>query len=482
MSGIPLGCSPLLGPLFATAPMRECWSDRALLQRMLDIEAALARAEARAGVIPKNAVAPIAASCRAARFDIAALGEAAANAGNIAIPLVKALTADVAKRHPQAARFVHWGATSQDIIDTAAVLGLREAAALLDRDLARAVKAFLSLARKHRRTMLPGRTWMQHALPTLFGLKASGYAAALARGRERIASSITQACLLQFGGAAGTLAALHGKGPAVARALGRELDLPVPPAPWHTQSDRVVAAAAAIGVAIGSCAKIARDISLLMQTEIGEAFEPAAPGRGGSSTMPHKRNPASSAQILAAANLAPPLIASLLSGLDHENERGIGGWQAGWVSLPQLLLLASGAFSRTAELAAGLEIVPARMSENLELTRGQVFAEAAQMALGVRLGRMAAHELVAAASKRASAEGRHLREVLAEIPEVMAALSPYQLAQAFEAKNYLGSARGFLDAEIAGVTVMLGRSGVKKARRDREPARQTKRKSRKRTT
>lgn len=447
----------LLGPLFASAKMRAALADTAMLQRMLDVEAALARAEATSGVIPRSAAAPIAAACQAKRFDIAALGKAAGNAGNVAIPLVKALTAAVARRDKQAARYVHWGATSQDIIDTAAVLALREASALLEHDLARAIRGFVSLAKKHRNSVMAGRTWLQQALPTTFGLKAAGYAASLSRARTRMIAAIEDASVLQFGGAAGTLAALGRKGTVVAKALGRKLDLAVPPSPWHAHSDRTANAASAIAIAIGECGKIARDVSLLMQTEVGEAFEPAGAGRGGSSTMPQKRNPTLSAQILAAANLAPGLVSSQLAGLVHEHERGTGGWQANWLALPQLLLIASGAFERTAEIATGLEVDKARMRTNLEISHGLIMAEAVQFALAEKLGKSQAHELVAKASRQALKSGKHLRGALNEIPEVMEILSGKKLAALFDPSNYLGETQKFIGAAIASAARSLRR-------------------------
>ena len=439
----------LLGPLFASAKMRAALSDRAMLQYMLDVEAALARAEAATGVISRRAAAPIAAVCHAKHYDIRSLGIAAAQAGNVAIPLVKALTAEVAKRDKNAARFVHWGVTSQDIIDTASVLALREAASLLDRDLARAVRGFISLAKKHRNSVMAGRTWLQHALPTTFGLKAAEYAASLARARTRMITAVDEACVLQFGGAAGTLAALGKKGAAVAGALGKSLDLKVASAPWHAHSDRIAHAASAIAIAIGECGKIARDVSLMMQTEVGEVFEPAAAGRGGSSTMPQKRNPALSAQILAAANLAPGLVSSLLVGLNHEHERGVGGWQASWLALPQLLLIASGAFERTAEVASGLEVDKARMRANLEISNGLIMAEAVQFALAEKLGKSQAHELVAKASRKALGSDGHLVDTLRNLTEVKDALPGNKLDDLFDPMNYLGETSKFIDAAIA---------------------------------
>jgi 3-carboxy-cis,cis-muconate cycloisomerase len=439
----------LLGPLFASAKMRAALSDKAMLQRMLDVEAALARAEAATGVIPRRAAAPIAAACQAKRFDIAALGIAAGNAGNVAIPLVKALTAAVARRDKQAARFVHWGATSQDVIDTATVLALREASDLLAADLARAIKGFVSQAKKHRTSVMAGRTWLQQALPTTFGLKAAGYAASLARARTRMSAAVEEASVLQFGGASGTLAALGRKGVAVSKAFAKSLKLEAAPAPWHAHSDRIANAGSAIAIAIGECAKIARDVSLMMQTEVGEVFEPAGAGRGGSSTMPQKRNPTLSAQILAASNLAPGLVSSLLAGLVHEHERGTGGWQASWLALPQLLLIASGAFERTAEIATGLEVDKARMRANLEVSNGLIMAEAVQFALAEKLGKMQAHDLVAKASKQALSSGKHLRGALNENPEVMEILSGKKLAELFDPANYLGETDKFISADIA---------------------------------
>lgn len=439
----------LLGPLFASAKMRALFSDAATLQRMLAFEAALARAEAATRVIPKDAAHPIEVACQAKRYDTKALGLAAANAGNLAIPLVKALTAEVAKRDREAARFVHWGATSQDVIDTATVLALREASALLARDLARAAKSFVSLAKKHRKTVMAGRTWLQQALPVTFGLKAAEYAESLARARARMIAAVEEASVLQFGGASGTLAALGNKGGVVSRALGKELVLAVPPSPWHAHSDRIANAASAVAIAIGVCGKIARDVSLLMQTEVAEAFEPAGEGRGGSSTMPQKRNPALSAQVLAAASLAPGLLASLLAGLVNEQERGTGGWQASWIALPQLLLIASGAFERTAEIAAGLEVDKARMRANLEISNGLIMAEAVQFALAQKLGKSQAHELVAKVSKQALRDGTHLKKALREIPEAAGVLPGKKLDELFEPASYLGETEKFTDAAIA---------------------------------
>jgi 3-carboxy-cis,cis-muconate cycloisomerase len=454
--------------MFATRDMRALFSDRATLGRLLAVEAALARAEGAVGAIPGKAAPAIVAACNASRFDAAALGAAAQPAGNLAIPLVKALTASVARRDADAARFVHWGATSQDILDTATALAIRDAFALIDRDLVRAIRGFGALARRHRKTPVAGRTWMQQALPITFGLKAARWAAMLARAREQMREAATGASVLQFGGAAGTLASLGGKGPRVARRLADELRLPLPDIPWHGERDRAAAVAVALGILIGSAGKVARDVSLLMQTEVGEAFEPTAAGKGGSSTMPHKRNPVGAAQILAASTLAPGLVAGVLSGMVQEHERALGGWQAEWIALPQLFLLASGATARLAEIGKGIEIDVRRMRENLELTRGLVLAEAVQMALGEKLGRLAAHDLLEAASKRAISEGRHLKDVLTEVPEVADTLSSERLDMLFDPLAYLGSADLFLERALKSIDRALGAGGAAAPKRKKK--------------
>jgi 3-carboxy-cis,cis-muconate cycloisomerase len=457
--------SALFGPLFATGEMRTLFADRATLGRMLKVEAALAAAEAAAGVIPRGAAGPIAAACNPSRYDLSAIGQAARAAGNVAIPLVKALTADVARRDAEAARFVHWGATSQDIIDTAAALALCDAAELVTRDLDRATKSFAAHARRYRKKPMAGRTWLQQALPITFGLKCARYAAMLARVREGLHEAASNAAVLQFGGAAGTLASLGAKGPAVAKRLAAELELTLHDLPSHGERDRIAAVAASIGIAIGAAGKIARDLSLLMQTEVAEVFEPAAPGRGGSSTMPHKRNPVACAQILTAATLAPGLVAGVLSGMVQEHERALGGWQAEWLVLPQLFLLASGAVSQLAETAKGLEVDVNRMRDNLEFTSGLVMAEAVQMALGEKLGRMQAHDLLEAASKQAAAERRHLREVIAEIPQIADELPPARLNALFEPAAYLGSADEFIERALKSVDQVLAKAAKAKGKK-----------------
>jgi 3-carboxy-cis,cis-muconate cycloisomerase len=437
--------------MLSSAAMRAVCDDSAFLQHMLDIEAALARAEALTGVIPKGAAAPIAAACRAERFDAAALAEAAARAGNLAIPLVKALTAEVAKSDADAARYVHWGATSQDIIDTATMLTLRAGIDALLADIDRAIAGLAALAARHRDTMAVARTWLQHALPMPFGLKLAEYASALHRSRGRLRAVRAGALALQFGGAAGTLAALGADGLKVAEALARELDLPLPDAPWHTHRDRIADIASVLAILTGTCGKIARDVSLLMQTDVGEAFEPAGAGRGGSSTMPHKRNPVASASVLAAATLAPNLAATIFAAQVQDHERSAGPWHAEWPTLPTLLLVTSGALAGIVDIAEGLEVDAARMRDNLDASGGLVMAEAVTMALADKIGKSDAHHLVEDASRRAIEDKRHLREVLAGDSRVTAHLDATKLATLFDPASYQGASQALIDRLLAAI-------------------------------
>jgi 3-carboxy-cis,cis-muconate cycloisomerase len=435
--------------MLSSGPMRAICDDATVLQRMLDFEAALAHAEAATGVIPKAAADPIARACKASSFDLAALAEAAPRSGNLAIPLVRALTAEVAVADPEAARYVHWGATSQDVIDTAAMLTLRAGIDALAADLDRATRSFAALAQKHRNTAVVARTWLQHALPMPFGLKLAEYAAALHRSRLRLARLSQDTLALQFGGAGGTLAALGDKGLAVAERLAKELKLPQPEAPWHSHRDRIAEAASVLAIVSGTCGKIARDVSLMMQTDVSEAFEPSAEGRGGSSTMPHKRNPVAAASALAAATIAPNLAATIFAAQIQEHERSAGAWHAEWPTLPTLLLVTSGALAAIVEIAEGLEVDVARMRANLDVTNGLIMAEAVAFALAEKIGKSQAHHLVEAASKQAVAEKRHLRDVLAGNGEVTAQLSADRIAELMEPLTYEGASQTLIDRLLA---------------------------------
>lgn len=439
----------LLDPLFRSPAVEKVFTNRATLQGMLDFEAALARAEARAGFIPATAAPAIEAKCRAELYDMTALARAAVSAGNLAIPLVKQLTLLVAQKEEDAARYVHWGATSQDAIDTGRVLQLRQALASIAGEIDLLAALLADMAHKHRTTLIAGRTWMQQALPTTFGFQVAGWLSAMDRHRVRLAESQARCLVLQFGGAVGTMAALGPRGLDVAAILAKDLQLPFPELSWHSHRDRMAEIATTLGLCTGTLGKIARDISLYMQTEVAEVFEPAADGRGGSSSMPHKRNPVTCAVVLSAALRVPPLVCTMLTGLVQEEERGLGGWQAEWETLPDIVRLTAGALHHLITVVSALEIDPERMRQNLELTHGLIFAEAVSMALAEKMPRLEAHELVRLACKRAQSARRDLRSILAEDPIVKSNLSGPELDRLFAPGNYLGVADQLIDRVLA---------------------------------
>jgi 3-carboxy-cis,cis-muconate cycloisomerase len=439
----------LLDPLFGSAAVSEVFSDGARLQHMLDFEAALARAEARCGVIPAAAGQAISSKCKANLIDTSALAAATAASLNPAIPLIKQVTALVGKDDPEAAQFVHWGATSQDANDTGLVLQIRKALDILDAELAILCTGLAKLAQQYRSTPITGRTLMQHALPTTFGVKVAGWLDGMNRHRERFAETRTRVLVLQFGGAVGTLAALGEKGLQVAEGLAAELRLGLPAMPWHSQRDRIAEVATTLGLCIGSLGKMARDISLHMQTEIAEVLEPAGEGRGGSSTMPHKRNPVSAAVVLSAATRVPGLVSTMLSAMVQEDERGLGNWQAEWETLPEIFRLTAGALHQMATIAPHLEVDTARMKRNLEATQGLIFSEGVAVAMASHIGKSSARKLVEAASLEARKSGKHLREVLAQDRTVSDHLTAAELDRLFEPENYLGIAEELVDRVIA---------------------------------
>jgi 3-carboxy-cis,cis-muconate cycloisomerase len=439
----------LTASMFSTTDMQRVFSARACIQGMLDFEAALARAQAATGVIPHAAVAPIAACCKAELIDMEALCRAAGPAGNLAIPLVKQLTALVAKQDAEAGKFVHWGATSQDAIDTGMLLQLRQALELIGRDLAGLLDALAVQCARHRNTPQAGRTWLQQALPVTFGLKVAGWMDGLLRRQTRLGQISQSSMALQFGGAAGTLASLGDRGLAVTDALARELQLGVADMPWHTQRDRLCEIACELGMLTGSLGKMARDLSLAMQTEVAELGEPVAEGRGGSSAMPHKRNPVGCAIALTCATRMPGLVSTMLAGMVQEHERALGGWQAEWDTLPQIAQLTAAALRQLRQVAEGLTVDAARMQINLDATHGLIMAEAVTLALGRDIGRLAAHKMVEQACHNAVAQQRHLRDVLGETlaadPGLAKLLSAQELDRLLDPANYLGEAGPFVD-------------------------------------
>ncbi|TFA82491.1 3-carboxy-cis,cis-muconate cycloisomerase [Pseudomonas sp. LAIL14HWK12:I2] len=439
----------LFDAYFTARDMRDVFCDQGRVQAMLDFEAALARAEARVGLIPAGAVAPIENACRAGLFDFAALGEAIATAGNSAIPLVKALGKQIAATDAEAERYVHLGATSQDVMDSGLVLQLRQALELIEGELAQLADALAIQARRHAATPLAGRTWLQHATPVTLGMKIAGWLGAITRSRQRLRELKPRLLVLQFGGASGTLAALGEQALPIARALAEELQLTLPEQPWHTQRDRIVEFGAVLGLIAGSLGKFGRDISLLMQTEAAEVFEPSAPGKGGSSTMPHKRNPVGAAVLIGAATRVPGLVSTLFSAMPQEHERSLGLWHAEWETLPEICCLVSGALQQARLLADGLEVDAARMARNLELTQGLVLAEAVSIVLAQRVGRDTAHHLLEQCCKRAVAEQRHLRAVLGDEPQVTAELSATELDHLLDPAHYLGQAQVWVERAVA---------------------------------
>ncbi|RMQ43208.1 3-carboxy-cis,cis-muconate cycloisomerase [Pseudomonas cichorii] len=439
----------LFDAYFTQAGMRGIFSDCGRVQGMLDFEAALARAQARVGLIPAEVVAHIEQGCRAELFDFDALAIAIGNAGNSAIPLVKALGKQIARSNPEAERYVHMGATSQDVMDSGLVLQLRRAIELLEQDLEQLAEALAGQALRHAQTPLAGRTWLQQATPVTLGMKIAGWLGAVTRHRQRLDEIKPRLLCLQFGGASGSLAALGDQAFAVAEALADELHLNVPEQPWHTQRDRLVEFASLLGMIAGSLGKLGRDISLLMQTEVGEVFEPAAAGKGGSSTMPHKRNPVGAAVMIGAATRAPGLVATMLAAMPQEHERSLGLWHAEWETLPELCCLVSGSLQQALLVVPGLEVDEQRMLSNLQSTRGLVLAEAVSIALAQRIGRDAAHHLVEQNCRRAVQQDAHLRQVLGEDPQVTAQLSSLELDRLLDPAHYLGQARLWVERAVA---------------------------------
>jgi 3-carboxy-cis,cis-muconate cycloisomerase len=435
--------SSLSSSLASTAGMRALVAERARVQRLLDFAVALARAQAAVGVVPALATDKIAEAARAERYDAAVL--AADAAGGIVPALISALTAEVARSDPEAARVVGFGASEQDALDTALALELRDAIDLITSDLNRAVDGFTQIAGRHRRTAAVSRVGLQQALPIPFGLKVAGYAAALARSRERLRRLRKEALALQFGGVAGTLAALGENGLKISERLAALLDLPLPEAPCHGHSDRVAELAGAFAILAATCGKIARDIALLGQTEIAEVAEPA-----GSGAAVGRRRLASAA--ISAATLAPGLLSTIVAGQMQEHEGAVGGSQAQWQAFPALLLVTAGALGAVADIAQGLEIDAQRMRENLDHTQGLIMAEAVTTALAAKIGRDQATRIIHEAGRRALAERRHLSMILGEDPRVTSHMTPGELARAFELLSYQGVAQTFIDRIVGSLS------------------------------
>jgi 3-carboxy-cis,cis-muconate cycloisomerase len=437
---------PLLDGFFYSSSTDKFFSDTACIQSLLDFESALARAEAQAGIIPRPAAAAIAASCSADLIDFAALAASATDSANLLIPLVKQLTALVAKENPESARFVHWGATSQDAIDTGLVLQIRNALFPVLSDLDSLCDTLARLADAYRSTPVAARTLLQQALPASFGFIVANWLDAFLRHRTRLLTLKTNSLVLQFGGAVGTLAALGSNGPKIARILAEELSLPLPSSPWHSHRDRIAEIAATFGILSGSLNKIAHDLSLHMQTEVGELSEPSAHGRGGSSAMPHKQNPVSCAGILAATIGVPGLVGTILATMPQDHQRGLGNWHAEAATLTEIIRLTAGALHHLGTLIPFLQINTGRMKANLDISNGLIYAEAVSTTLAEKFGPAAAREKVEAACAETTKSGRHLRDVLASQGDISAHLSAADLDRLFDPLNYFGSSSTFIDA------------------------------------
>jgi 3-carboxy-cis,cis-muconate cycloisomerase len=435
----------LFGPLFVPDEIREAVGGRAWLQAMLNAEAALAIAEARAGLIPAGEAEAIAECCDANRFDPEEIGREGRAAGNPVPALVKALTEAVPG---DAARHVHKGATSQDIMDTAAMLVAQRTLDLILAEVDGVASACAWLTETYRGTLMPGRTLLQQALPTTFGLKAAGWLVAMLEARSRLLVTRDSGLYAQLGGAAGTLASLGSPGLRVLQEFARELNLAEPVVPWHTARLRVAELGDVLALTSGVMHKLARDVVLLAQTEVGEVAESSEGGRGGSSTLPHKRNPVGSVLAAACARRVSPLAETLHAAMAQEHERAAGAWHAEWETLSDALALTGGAAAAMREVMEGLEVRPGRMRENLNATGGLLLAENVTTIATEKIGRLEAHELVKAASQRTFANGSTLREEIMVEPALREHLMPEEIDAALDPEQYLGSAGAFIDRAL----------------------------------
>jgi len=440
--------SRILGNLFGTDAMRRIFVDRTRIAIYLDIEAALARVEARLGIIPPEASSEINARANIDAIDMDKLRHRTEVAGSPIIPIIEQLTA-LCGEHGQ---YVHFGATTQDIMDTATAIQMRDAFGIVHDDVSAISTNLANLARRYRDTSMAGRSMLQHAVPITFGLKAAEVLAAIERHRTRLEELRPRAMVGQFGGAAGTLASLGAHGLEVQRELMAELKLHEPAITWHTHRDSIAEVGSFLALVTGTLAKFATDIKLMMQTEVAEAAEPAEPGRGTSSTMPQKRNPVACNFIIACASMVRHQAAALMDAMVQDHERASGPWMIEWIALPAAFLAASGALHQARNLTEGLHIDENRMRENLDATGGLIMAEAVTMALAPHIGRHRAHELVAEISRRAIVEKKAFGELLASDPEISKHLDRVALERVLDPANYLGLAGEMVDRMLAALS------------------------------
>ncbi|MFB4368922.1 MULTISPECIES: 3-carboxy-cis,cis-muconate cycloisomerase [unclassified Pseudomonas] len=436
--------SALFRDMFGTAEMRNVFSDKALIERYIEVEVALARAQAHCGVIPAAAAEEIAAKADYAALDLALMQHETEIVGYPILPLVEQLS----KCCGEAGRYVHWGATTQDIMDTAVVLQVRAALAIVERDV-QAVRGLLAdLAKRYRDTPMAGRTHLQHALPITFGYKCAVWLSMFDRHAERLVELRPRVEIGQFAGAAGTLASLGDKGLEVQEALMAELGLSVPQATWHVARDGLAETLNFLGLVTGSLGKVALDVMMMMTSELGEVYEPFVKGRGASSTMPQKRNPISCELMYAAAKGVRQQAGLMLDAMIQDFERSTGPWQAEWVAIPEAFALTAGSLAQAKFMLAGLEVRTERMRQNLDMTRGLIVAEAVMMGLAPALGRQVAHDVVYAACRVANDESVSLLDALLRDPEVADRLPRAELERLTDPANYLGLAPQMVDRAL----------------------------------
>lgn len=432
--------------LFSTEAMRTIFTDQTRVQRYLDVEMALARVQARLGIIPGAAADEINRHGDANAYDLEALATATVRAGTPIVPVVNALVKKCADGHGE---WAHWGATTQDIMDTGMVLQLRDALALVENDLTAIRAGLADLARRHRDVPMAGRSNLQHATPVTFGYKAAVLLSSFQRHGERLAGLKQRLLVGQFGGAVGTLASLGDQGLAVQAALMRELDLAQPVIAWHTARDSLAEAGQFLALLTASCAKLALDVRLLMQTEVGEASEPSVAGRGGSSTMPQKRNPVIGNFVHACAALVRQQAAVLTEAMVQDHERATGPFQMEWAAVPEVFCLAAGALAHTRALAEGLVIAPARMRANLDITKGLMLSEAVMMGLGPLMGRQLAHHVVQDICREVVAGRGSFLDLLEANPDIARHMNRTQLEALLDPAGYTGLAGEMVDRVLA---------------------------------
>lgn len=438
--------SPYYADQFSTPAMRALFSDEGRFQSWLDFEAALARAEATCGVIPAEAAEAITAAAAPDNLDPAVMKEIYEKVGFAIVPLVKQLTAACPE---DAARYVHWGATTQDVLDTGLVLQMRAGLAMIGAELDGVIAALVTLARDHRDTPQAGRTFQQHAVPITFGYKVAGWLDEALRHRARLADIRDRALAVQFGGAVGTLAPLRDKGPEVRAALARELELRDPDITWHTGRDSLAEVIFWLGLVGGLLGRIGTEVAMLMRSEVSEVREPYVPGRGASSAMPQKRNPIACPQIIAISNRLRALVPQMMESQIQEHERGIAAMPVEWMVIPEAFLLASGALAHARPMLEGLDVDVENMRRTLNSGGGLIMSEAVMSGLAPKLGRGAAHEVVTAAAANAIDTGRHLRDALLENETVMAEFDTEAIDRLLDPGNYTGSCGAMVDAALA---------------------------------